>query len=170
MSAAPLPRNIEPLKLVEQRASLIGEIVLKQFERLNELADASAGSARVEMDFGRDEEGIPIVSGRLQAAVEMQCQRCLEPVAIAVDVELKLGIVASDRAAAQLPRYYDPLLVEEFGLDLWDLVEEEIILNLPIVASHDPDLCSIGEQYQPSPAADKVNPFAALKDLKDSNL
>ena len=136
MSAAPLPRNIEPLKLVEQRVSLNGEIALKHLQRLNELADAGQGVSQVELVFGRDEEGIPVVTGKLDASVVMQCQRCLEPMAVVVDVELKLGIVSSDRAAATLPRYYDPLLVEDFELDLWDLVEEELILNLPIVASH----------------------------------
>jgi uncharacterized protein len=170
MSAAPLPRVIEPLKLVEQRATLSGDIDLKQLVRLNELATASEGVARVELVFGKDNEGIPVLTGKLEAGVVMQCQRCLEPVPVIVDSELKFGIVKNDRAAVLLPRYYDPLLLEDFELDLWDLVEEELILNLPIVASHSNGLCSIDAQYRTNPDAEKTSPFAALEKLKDSKL
>ncbi len=128
------------------------------------------GFASVELAFGKDDEGIPTVTGNLEAGVIMECQRCLEPVPVALRSELRLGIVRSDSMAAALPRYYDPLLLEDFELDLWGLVEEELILSLPLIASHENGLCRIAAQYRPDPDADRNNPFAALEKLKDSNL
>ena len=67
----------------------------------------------------------------------------------------------------------DPLIVGEDELmDLNEVVEDELLLNMPFVAYHDPDKCSGKQQYEFSaeeetaPVEEKENPFSVLEQLK----
>ena len=165
-SAAPLPKVIEPLKLVEQRAILQGEIAVAQLPRFSAMLLGDEGVARVQMTFDKDEEGIPVIVGTVDATVSVQCQRCLEPMALDLSAQLSLGIVLSDERASHLPKYYDPLVLEDAELSLWELAEDELLLFLPLVASHGEDVCQVDAKYQQA-EGDSSHPFAALQKLKN---
>lgn len=170
MSLAPLPRVIEPLKLVEQRIDLEGSVPLAECERLQESVLGCEGDIKITLHFGKDEEGLRVISGSLQADVTMQCQRCLQPVNLAVEGDIKLAIARHEDAAKALPGYYDPLLLSEPEIELWPLVEQELMLSLPIVATHPENECEIDTSYQDKDAElqqDKPNPFAVLAKLKN---
>jgi len=100
----------------------------------------------------------------------MTCQRCLEPVEITVEANFNLAIAPTEEHAKTLPKYYDPLIVEGEELQLLSMVEEELILSLPIVPYHDD--CSVQMSYGDEAAADavtdsdKTNPFSVLASLK----
>jgi len=103
----------------------------------------------------------------------MICQRCMKPMSVQVASEVSLGIVSSDARAAQLPEGFEPLIVEEEPIALARVVEDELILALPIVALHEDQACEpVLEELQAE--ADKIerqteaqtNPFAALSELK----
>lgn len=70
-----------------------------------------------------------------------------------------------------LPEIYEPIEFNPFGeVDLRDVVEDELMLTLPLVPMHDPEHCevSVAEQvFGKLPAeAEKPNPFAVLANLK----
>ena len=100
----------------------------------------------------------------------LECQRCLAPVEVAVDVARSFGFVHGVDAAAQLDaESEDDVLALTRALDLRELIEDELLLALPLVPRH--EHCP-----QPLPVpidsdADSVeegtpNPFAALAALK----
>lgn len=101
----------------------------------------------------------------------MTCQRCLEPVEVAVEADFNLGVAASEEAAKQLPRSYDPLIIEGEEIELLSVVEEELILSLPFDAYHDD--CSINTSFGEAEAVaednEKPNPFSVLAQLKADN-
>jgi len=170
MLGPPLPRSIEPFKLVDQRVNIAGEIALSQFARLDETLLEKKGSLQLDLRFNRDEERIPIALGRLSGTITLRCERCLKPVDIVIDSAISLGLVLTDEQASGLPRYYDPLIVEDGEIDLWSLVEEELILALPIVVLHETESCfvvkeSVGDQAD-VPATKPRNAFAELGKLK----
>lgn len=106
----------------------------------------------------------------------MQCQRCMDEVEIAIDSTFTLGVVDSEAFAEKLPEKYEPLLIEEDEkLFLQDLIEDELILALPIVAMHPDQECqtsyagdqAAGEDENLRQAeSQQESPFAMLKDLK----
>lgn len=169
MLDTPLPRVIEPLKLIEQRVDLEGAIALSDCERLREVLLDLEGDINIALQFGKDEEGQKVISGSLQADVTMQCQRCLQPVKLAVDGVVKLAVARHEDAVKALPGYYDPLLLEAPEIELLPLIEQELMLSLPIVATHPEGECSINSSYQAKEDTEqsKPNPFAVLAELKN---
>lgn len=169
MLEAPLPRVIEPLKLIEQRVDLEGVIALSDCERLRDVLLDSEGDISISLQFGKDEEGQRVIKGSLSATVTMECQRCLQPVKLAVQGDVKLAVARHEDAVKALPRYYDPLLLDAPEIELLPLIEQELMLSLPIVATHPEDECSTNSSYKAKEDSEqsKANPFAVLAELKN---
>ena len=111
--------------------------------------------------------------GSLQAQVNVFCQRCLKPLAIALADDIKLALVRDEEAAQRLDAELDPWICEDHKLDLAELVEEQLILCTPIVSYHESGECMNQKDYVAGEdAAESVateNPFAVLKSLKNSD-
>lgn len=103
-----------------------------------------------------------------QAVVPLQCQRCLQTYAQALQVDRRFLFVAHEKQAEQLDEELeDDVLMLPARLDLADLLEDELILALPLVPRHE-DSCP---HPLPMPADDleeaaPANPFAALAALR----
>ena len=166
----PLPLAIKPVKLARQEGKLSGFMPLKQLSSL--AADCVSDEGRVEADLQlRMEQSRPEIHGTANAEVKLVCQRCLEPVAVKVDVSIALGFVQDEAQIAQLPESLEPFMLEEEEVPLAELLEQELILALPIVAYHDtcePYPYAGKEEAEAAVADEKPNPFAVLEQLKDS--
>ena len=131
----------------------------------------SEGVVNIELAFGRDEQRLRTLKGKLSAELNLLCQRCLHPVNKTITSEFQLGIVMSDEQAQNLPRVYEPLLVEDEKLVLLDVIEEELILSLPMFAYHDdcePEEYNEGdieESVESEVEETKENPFSVLSEL-----
>lgn len=103
-----------------------------------------------------------------QAGVSLQCQRCLQPVEVPLTVERSFLFVHGEDAAAQLDAdSEDDVLALTRALDLRELLEDELLLALPIVPRH--EVCPRPLPVPPGVAEDageEPNPFAALAALK----
>jgi uncharacterized protein len=83
--------------------------------------------------------------------------------------------VRDEENARHLPGSYDPWILTEEQADLYAVLEEEILLNLPYVAYHDTPCGTAlmpveklqAEQLKPDVVSDKPNPFQVLKQLKE---
>ncbi len=173
MSDHTLPKTLDPFKYADQNKILEGEIALNLMPRLTDLLVDTHGKVKVELEFDRDPQRLRILKGKLQSTLNLVCQRCLNPVMQEVSSEFTLGIVFNDEQAQNLPRTYEPLLIEDEKLVVLDLVEEELILSLPMFAYH--DSCEVDGYQQTQPAETleveiekpkKPNPFEVLSDLK----
>lgn len=175
MSDHSLPKTVDPLKYADQNKILDGVLPVQQLPRLVELLASEQGSVQAHLEFDRDEQKLRVLKGVLDAQVDMTCERCLQPVSKQIKSEFTLGIVLTDEDAKQLPKRYEPLLVEPESLELSEVIEEEMILSLPMFAYHQE--CS-GEYQQDEEqvesseteqAESKPNPFSVLSDLKLKN-
>ena len=176
MSDRPL-EIIEPLALAIQGRTMEGRIDVARLARLLPLLRSSEGEAVYSLRFDRDEGGVPCVVGEVSATLVLQCQRCMEDMAYPVKAKVRLGIVTSRQTVEQLPDRYEPLLVSESDISVASIVEDELILALPIVAMHKTEECSSGEAYQQQVVTQedntcakpqRENPFAVLAQLKDN--
>tara|TARA_R110002072_G_scaffold298816_2_gene473278 strand:+ start:20977 stop:21507 length:531 start_codon:yes stop_codon:yes gene_type:complete len=173
MSDHTLPKTLDPFKYADQNKILEGEIAQHLMPRLAEMLVDTNGKVKVELEFDRDPQRLRILKGVLKTTANLMCQRCLHPVATELESEFMLGIVYNDEQAQNLPRSYEPLLVEDEKLVLLDVVEEELILSLPMFAYH--ASCE-SEEYQNADETEntaealeeekKPNPFEALSGLK----
>ncbi len=170
-SDRPLPRFIDPRKFAQQGIQVEGSIHASELERFAENQVLDAPDVNVELDFYVDEQRHKVIGGRVSCVAQVPCQRCLEPVSLELDCTLNLGVVWDEEKAKQLPASLDPLILPEDGsTDIYQVVEEELLLALPMVAYHTHDcidkaLYSCGEPAKPEP---KENPFNVLEQLKGS--
>ncbi len=171
-----LPVHIDPLRMAEAGRLLEGRYSLAEMDRLHDSLLDSSGKVTVSLEFGIDAEGIRYMKGRLQSELTLECQRCLQAMQAPIDVEFALGLVRSNDAAEQLPSHYEPLLVESDALFLRDIIEDELLLALPLVALHDESQCidvnaraAAAQRNQDDRGEDKkAKPFAALAALKSN--
>jgi uncharacterized protein len=100
--------------------------------------------------------------------VWLVCQRCLNPMRLTLDVDRPIRFVrGEDQAEALDAESDDDVLALEPALDLQTLVEDELILALPIVPHHDvcpTDSATPAAGAEPEPPQE--HPFAALAALK----
>jgi len=164
-----LPEFIEPLRLAESGRSLSGRLPVRKCRRLAESLSGTQGEVEVSMEFGVDEQGRPRLLGSLFVEVEVLCQRCLEAMRLPLRLDLHLGLVTSDTEGADLPEEMEPLVVSGTPMSLADIVEDELILGLPLVPVHPPEACSARTEYaMPAEGEEQrpEGPFAALAALK----
>ncbi len=170
MLTEPLPTTLDVRKAAAREVSVSGSVPVAKLERLQGALASEAGSIEARCEFGRDEENRSIVTLTVTAELEIPCQRCLEKMPVSVAAVNRLAIVGSDDSAKQLPGSLDPWIVEAEQGDLWTLVEDELILELPVVAYHDTDACKqLLDAYRQPPVTaepDGDNPFKVLEQLK----
>jgi len=165
MSVA-LPERVEASRMVQARRSFQGTLPLASFRRLRESLATVDGVAHYDLEFGRDELGIAYLAVHVETELPLTCQRSLEVYRQPVRLDQRLGLVEDEREEAALPEGYEPLLITDGQVSLADVIEDELILALPVVP------LKPGEPLEwhdaPADEADEepVNPFAALARLK----
>ena len=85
-----------------------------------------------------------------------------------MDKEVGLDI---EERAKQLPKSMDPVILGEGQADLYTIIEDELLLNLPMVSYHKEDCIeqtSFGEDNTEESAESSSNPFQVLEQLKGS--
>ena len=161
-----LPRHVDPRKLAAKAAHLQGDIPAEELPRLLE-AVVSVEDAGVELDFTRDQEHRFVVDGRYNLRVTMSCQRCMQPVQESLSGEVHVGVVWDEERAAALPKRLDPWLVSSESADLYELMEDEFLLALPIVAYHTEEDCAARGSFSTvGHEVARENPFSILAKLK----
>lgn len=163
-----LPVFINPLQLADKGRTFKGEMALSELPRLEGVILNPDGRVDVEISFGRAGK-ISAVTGHIDAALELQCQCCLEPLAWPVHSELNLAVVTSLDEAHLLPEPYEPLWLERENIALRDIIEEELVLALPVIPQHvqcgsGASQSSVSDDRKVVPLRD--NPFAVLNKLK----
>lgn len=173
----PLRLDVAALALAEGR--LDGEWPLARMPRLladaPPLSDASPARAvhwSVRGSHKAVAGGDAEIRLHLQArtALQLSCQRCLQPMTVQLDVQSSLRFVHGETQAQALDEDGDEdvLALTPF-VDLLRLTEDELILALPLVPRHEtcpePLPMSVGED-ELRQADDSEHAFAGLASLR----
>ncbi|MDH5357369.1 MAG: YceD family protein [Gammaproteobacteria bacterium] len=167
-----LPKEIEPFRLAQNGLTLEGQLPLSSMPRLTELLQSNEGIVDVKMAFDVDHVGTPFMHGEFKTSVSLICERCMAPMILDMKVDCLLAIVISERKIEGLAEQYEPWVLDNNDpVLLSTVVEDELILSLPLVPRHDeaclPDeLWSTGDDFEESEKDKPVSPFAVLTDLK----
>ena len=172
MQKVKLPLTVDPVKDAQRRLDYQGYYSVNQLSRLAESVGKVLSDAQVTLSFFIDPQKLVVMKGRANVDVELNCQRCGEPFIQTVDCEFCYSPVANLDQIDVLPEIYEPIEFNEFGeIDLLGAIEDELILNLPIVPMHSSEHCEVSVAEQvfgelPEELAKKPNPFAVLANLK----
>lgn len=175
--SAPLPNRIDALRLADRAEGVEGLIALGRAGRLAEVTAGQDASAWVSLRFSRDAAGVAGLRGGIVAELWPQCQRCLEPYALRAEVRIELALVESDAEAKRLmDTGRDSLVLSDGWIDLLELVEDELLLALPLIPMHpSADQCSpevraiMTAQAERRDEETEPGPFAALAALKKTD-
>lgn len=175
-------RNRDPLRLdVEAFAKdgdeLDGQWPLATLQRLCESAhpesrlgeaEPVAWQARGELRPVRGDRPQVWLHVSAQARIQLECQRCLQPVDAQLQARRSFQFAPDEATAAEIDaESEDDVLVLTRALDLRELVEDELILALPLVPRH--EHCPqplVAPASVDEPLEERPNPFAALAALK----
>jgi len=193
------PRDLDIFEFARSAREAAGTVRLSQLPRmLNEVpADApdrdTAFTWRIEgftqaqpQDDG-SEAAQPFLRLALHGTAWLTCQRCLAPCEQAFDADPVFRIVQTEEEADEFPLDDDEaeVIVGSRHFDLVDLIEEELLLSLPLVPKH--EVCpavheslasgadgadgvdsvdEVPEQDIEAEGQERINPFAALESLK----
>lgn len=159
---------------------LIAITPLDKFERLAaELREPVPDStvswqADAELRSGSGSEEDIWLHLQAKTAVTLTCQRCLAAMQAPIDVDQWYRFVATEEIAmAEDDESEEDLLVMEPQFDLTAVLEDELLMALPLVPMHEkcpvaPKL-SAGADEVDEATEEKPNPFAVLAQLKNSN-
>ncbi len=161
-----LPEFIDPIQLAKQHHVLKGNIPLEAMARIHPSLNEIKGDVYFDWLFTMDDQQRPIVNGILQTELPMICQRCLQPMLFSVDATIALMMALAEKE--DIPFGYEILvLTSHHPVPLIKLIEDELVLALPIVAKH--STCPHNEYElddKTSTEAQKYNPFQVLNQLK----
>jgi len=164
------PRKLDVAAVAADGLVLEGRWALHDFERLNEAARQEG-----EVMWSLRGQRRPVAGGEAetwlylsaQARVWLECQRCLQPVAVDLNVARALRFVADEATAEALDaESEDDVLALPRSLDLHELVEDELLLALPLVPMHDRCPQPLPMRVGEADVESAPNPFAALAELK----
>jgi uncharacterized protein len=153
-----------------QKGKFAGELSKEKFNRLQALLVEGYFSVSAELHFSIGDRGHKMIEGAVEAQVSVACQRCLKPLELTLVDDIRLALVQDEEAAAKLDGEIEPWIEAEYRLDPANIVEEQLLLAMPLAAYHDQDECQIelpSSNADEAPSAEREpNPFAILKELK----
>ena len=146
-----LPTYVDTRKVFLQQEEISGLVALEKLPRFADSLADNRGVINVELRFSTNESNLKVI-------------------------EIRLILLEEDSAATKLDPHFDPWISGEYKLVLAELVEEQLLLCMPIVNFHETKDClnnldyqnngieQTGEQEQVA----TESPFTVLKELKKS--
>jgi uncharacterized protein len=157
---------LDPARFAREQGRSTGVFQAKQLARLAEVAIDEHGKVEYGVRGYLNEKGQPALHLAASVDVAVPCQRCLEPLPLRFDVQRHLVFVDAIRE-------FDPIHDEDEAVDtvpltksleLRDLIDQEVLLSLPMAACHPQGECSPRSEVATESA--KASPFAVLAQLK----
>ncbi|MDN6275120.1 DUF177 domain-containing protein [Psychrobacter sp.] len=170
-----VPENISLDKWADSGFQWAGEVNPQGFKRLSIILTAEREQAAVQLDIDLyRRNNVLHIAFTLTGEVWLTCQRCLQPVVTDLSDDYDIALLENDSQASLLDEEQDYLMLDEVItesapeqlLPFKKLLEDEILLKVPMAPKHDDCEMSI-DQFGDIPEEEETeNPFAALQSLK----
>lgn len=173
MQKVKLPVEVDPFRAAKRRLDYEGYLTVSQMPRLAESTLNVNRDADVRLSFAIDPQGLTVLTGKVETEVELECQRCGEGFNQHLVAEFQYSPVCDEAQMEQFPDAYEPLELDENGVfRLHQLLEDELLLAMPLIAKHELADCKVSQQERvfgkiaPEEEQTQPNPFAVLESLK----
>ncbi len=167
---------------VPQLPRMVNEVPPEAPDRDTAFTWQAEGSTQPESQDDGTETRQPYLRLAVHGSAWLECQRCLAPYKQAFDINATYRLVLTEEQVNEFPLDEDEIdvIVGSCQFDLIDLIEEELLLALPLVPKHEVcpqvheslvlGVCGAGEidegRSDASTESDQSNPFAVLEALK----
>lgn len=160
---------IDSLDFASNGQQISGVVLVAELSRLADILSDQSGELSYAVRGALDKHGVPKLILSLHGGCHLVCQRCLQSMdyEIQVSTSVMLRDQATldllDEAEGEVEEEYESILADAH-LDVWSLLEDEIILSLPFAPKHDVGVCKAAKEVKHQ--SDDSHPFAALAKLK----
>ena len=153
---------IDSLEFARAAGYLRGNVPVGELARLTDSLYDAGGELNYELTGGLDARQRPRLQLAVSGSLHVRCQRCLGSLAYPVTVRANL-LVLTEQAGGETAEIDDlDGTPADAHTDVWSLVEDEILLALPLSPRHVEEACSPAAKS----AGDQVaSPFAVLAKL-----
>lgn len=138
-----LPKQIDPIKLAKRQATLTGQLPLAMCVRLQDSLFDSEGRCDVTLQFETTPSGVCIISGELTVQLHLVCNRCHQAMDYQITLPIRVSPVTDEASVDPLPTDCEPVMVKNGSIDLAEMLEDELLLNLPPYPAHPENSCAI---------------------------
>lgn len=164
---------IDPLDFVQNAGIHHGKIPVDALVRLHDFLFDKEGELIYQISGQFDKHEKPSLHLEIKGKIHLSCQRCLGKLSHTVDLQTFLALVKTEVELDQADEddTADAILATP-DMDVISLIEEEIILSLPISSCHTEGKCSVQELESINDSLtnkQSEHPFAALLALKKTN-
>ena len=175
-----LPKFLDATKLARKNSIIEGSLLFSSLDLLSEYQSCENAKLTGTFKFHLGKNGRVFVDGTINVGLQLICQRCMQPMLHPISSEFTLVCIDNQDQEKQLAvEGYESVLLNNGKLEVPNLIQEEVLLAIPIVAYHKTEDCTGHQSYS---CADKLvstdqnhpkssnsnNPFAILKNLKSN--
>jgi uncharacterized protein len=152
-------------KLATRAASFEGDAPTRELAGLPPVFDGDEQSIHAVVKFG-SEGRWTVAEVALTGELKLICQRCLQPLTLAVDSRTRVVLVESEEQSREVPEEFETALAPGGLTTVAALVAEELLLSLPIVPLHEtPCAPAVLAALEVDPEAETQRPFKDLREL-----
>ena len=154
---------LDCLEFARNGGVLERRVELGEMPRLADVLATSSGSLAVRLEGWRDAEGKSWLQLDVSGAPVLCCQRCLGGVEFPLDISSRLRLIAPGESWPDDDLEDDSAdaMEADEALSVLSLIEDEVLLALPIAPRHEKCESPLGDAREQGPS-----PFAALASLK----
>ncbi len=156
---------IDSLDFAGNGKQIDAEVPFAELPRLLDVLDSPQGVLQYSLQGTSDDMGTPALDVSMNGHCQLRCQRCLQSLDYAIEYESRLLLrdEAGLEALQDDDEAFDSILADAH-LDVLALLEEEILLSLPIAPKHALGACQVAGKE--SLQEGERHPFAVLEKLK----
>jgi len=169
MAPPPWSQPLDVDRLARGEAEIDFGVPLAELPRLKSRIAGIGGSVHGAARFGRQSR-FAVVELSLAGKATLQCQRCMQPMEWVLDSTTHVALILAEADAADVPEELEPVLARDGRISAGELVEEELLLALPIVPLHEelsecavPPSAPLVAEEEPEHVTQR--PFAGLDEL-----
>ncbi len=138
--------QIDALRLTRNQETVSGKFPASQLARVADYLSGHEGGVDYRIEGGHDARHRPVIRCIINGYFDLACQRCLRPMRFSVSTDQQFVVVPSEAAMPAAEEEEDDVdfVVAAPRLDVQALVEDEIILSLPLAPRHAEGDCVAG--------------------------
>ena len=163
-----ISRRVDPVVLASRDERIAGNLPIQSLTRLSSLLQTSDGNVQVRIAFDAGENDHPLISGDIKAKVAVSCQRCLQTMQLDVETEFRVTALDSDSEDGEGHGLFDAVLRENGEIDLYVLIEDELLMAMPMAPMHESgEACTATGRQSEQPDVAEHGSAESQKPFKD---
>ncbi len=157
---------VDSLSFALNKDTLSGTVLVAELSRLVDALHSNQGTLEYTLTGGVNQFGRPVLHCQVKGKLQPQCQRCLEGMEYLLDTQSDLILARDEAELLHLDDQEDEAtdaILADAKLNVLALIEDEVLLDLPISARHPAGACQVKTGND---GDEERKPFDVLAKLK----